>query len=307
MFAVNKPSGPTSARVVSKIKHLLNDSELVQKSRTNLPPGRNPKSRKNQLKVGHGGTLDPLAEGVMIIGVGAGTKKLTHYLTGCSKVYEAEAVFGLSTDSFDSTGKAVSYAPTSHLTVSAVKEAIAKHFTGEISQVPPVYSALKFNGMPLYDYARQGKTLPSPIKAREAFVQSFEVLDDEFKSWDRTEHGLEFVDAEAHALIQKSYSSTPPVEPNTTNPPAGFPSIRMRMHVGSGTYVRSLIHDLGAALGSAAYMTKLKRVGQGPFSLIETDESHLPVMEIDELVSTNEQEWVPKIQKIMLKERQLSK
>ena len=113
------------------------------------------KQRKRQqepkVKLGHGGTLDPLATGVLIVGVGSGTKALNQFLA-CTKTYETVVLFGAATDSYDVTGKVVAKAPFAHLTRTKVEEALAQ-FKGKIRQRPPIFSALKVKGKPLYEYA----------------------------------------------------------------------------------------------------------------------------------------------------------
>ena len=131
--------------------------------------------RNLQVKLGHGGTLDPLATGVLILGLGAATKELPSFLK-CSKTYETTILFGASTDSYDSTGKILAKAPFSHITKFKVEEALGK-FRGQISQRPPIFSALKMDGKKLYEYARAGKELPKEIEERSMTVSSIEVMD----------------------------------------------------------------------------------------------------------------------------------
>ena len=119
--------------------------------------------------MGHGGTLDPMATGVLILGVGSGTKQLQHYMTECTKTYEAVVLFGAATDSYDTEGKIVGRKPLEHITKDMVEEALAK-FRGKGMQKPHIFSALRVEGKRMYEYAREGKELPVEIKERPVEV-----------------------------------------------------------------------------------------------------------------------------------------
>ena len=125
--------------------------------------------------MGHGGTLDPMATGVLIIGVGAGTKRLSDFLS-CTKTYDTTVLFGKSSDTYDIAGKNVAEAPYEHITRGLVEEKLGL-FRGKIQQVPPIYSALKIDGMKAYEYARSGKELPRDLQSREMEVTQCELLD----------------------------------------------------------------------------------------------------------------------------------
>lgn len=147
---VNKPTGWTSHDVVAKLRGLLGG-----------------------VKVGHGGTLDPTATGVLPILIGRATR-IAEYLLEWDKEYHAVMRLGESTDTQDATGTVLSRRPIDHLTPEALREAAAR-FCGRITQVPPMYSAVKIGGMPLYKAARAGKTVErSP---REAMIYELEILD----------------------------------------------------------------------------------------------------------------------------------
>lgn len=152
VVAVFKPIGWTSADVTNKLKHILIAGE---KERLIASGQLAPNTKyKSKIKIGHGGTLDPMAEGVLVIGVGSGTKLLEGYLSG-SKGYEATALLGEERDTQDASGNVTETKDCSHITYESLKNAIGK-FQGEISQVPPMYSALKHKGQRLYDLARKG-------------------------------------------------------------------------------------------------------------------------------------------------------
>lgn len=131
-------------------------------------------------KVGHTGTLDPMATGVLVISIGKGTKT-SDYILSSDKVYEAKIKLGVLTDSYDITGKILEEEDV-NFTEEEIKDALIK-LTGKISQRPPIYSALKVKGKKLYEYAREGKDVE--IKKRDVEIYKIELLDfngkDEFK------------------------------------------------------------------------------------------------------------------------------
>lgn len=146
-----------------------------------------------EVKIGHGGTLDPMATGVLIVGVGKGTKHLQSFLE-CSKAYEATVLFGAETDTYDILGKVLARAPYEHITEEVVRDAL-KDFRGKIMQMPPIYSALRIQGKRLYEYAREGKELPMLIKERPVEVQELEIVKwmgaDHAYKWPKEECGPE--------------------------------------------------------------------------------------------------------------------
>lgn len=160
LIAVYKPQGWTSSDVVGKVRNILRNGAKKKANRQG----------KVKIKVGHGGTLDPLAEGVLVLGVGEGTKMLQAYLTG-AKSYYAEAKLGSETDTLDSTGTVTSIEEWSHVTRADLDNAL-EHFRGNISQVPPMYSALKRDGKKLYELARKG--IEVEREAREITIYELE-------------------------------------------------------------------------------------------------------------------------------------
>jgi len=158
LLIVDKPSGPTSFAVVKRVRALLG---------------------RRREKVGHGGTLDPFASGVLPICVGEGTKIL-QFLLDADKSYEAVVRFGVETDTLDVTGQILAQRPVGDLSAAAIADALAS-FRGPIAQVPPMYSALKRDGRPLYSYARAGETVERA--ARSVTIHALEML--AFESPDR--------------------------------------------------------------------------------------------------------------------------
>jgi tRNA pseudouridine55 synthase len=129
----------------------------------------------NVFKIGHGGTLDPLATGVLVIAIGRGTKTLQSFLGG-TKTYETVVLFGKSTDTYDIAGSIVADGPRKHVTKELVEKQMIQ-FRGKIKQVPPIYSALKIDGMKAYDYARTGKPMPRQLDSRDMTVDECVMLE----------------------------------------------------------------------------------------------------------------------------------
>ncbi|MCJ1314670.1 hypothetical protein MMC25_008352, partial [Agyrium rufum] len=180
---ITKPHSLTSAQVVRDIQTAFNSSRLyapwlatekASRDKLNSFQRRRRRDKRLDVKVGHGGTLDPLATGVLIIGVGKGTKNLSSFLN-CTKTYETVLLFGGATDTYDILGKTVKRAPYGHVTQHLV-DAHLPAFRGHIMQRPPIYSALRIQGKRLYEYAREGKELPIEIQERSVRVDGLEIV-----------------------------------------------------------------------------------------------------------------------------------
>lgn len=186
VFAINKPPCISSAQVIRNLQHVFNPSSLfapwieaeraARKAEEARQRGRNRrKDKRIQVKIGHGGTLDPLATGVLIMGIGSGTKQLGSFLE-CTKTYEATVLFGAATDTYDVLGKVLRRAPHEHVTRRRVEEALEK-FRGKIMQRPPIYSALRVQGKRLYEYAREGTQVPTEIQERPVEVKKLGIIE----------------------------------------------------------------------------------------------------------------------------------
>lgn len=219
--------------------------------------------------MGHGGTLDPLAAGVLIVGIGRGTKQLQKYLA-CTKSYETTVLFGASTDTYDCTGTIAERAHCAHITKTLVETKL-EQFRGSISQVPPLYSALKINGKKACEYARNGQELPRQLESREMQVDECTLLD----WYEPGKHDFCYPgDAE----------------------PAAAPAARIRLTVCSGFYVRSFAHDLGIACQSRSHMSTLLRTRQAVYTTSDPPESSelfTAVTYAD--LDAGEEKWGPKI------------
>ncbi|KFH46655.1 tRNA pseudouridine synthase-like protein [Hapsidospora chrysogenum ATCC 11550] len=182
--AINKPRGMSSAQVIRETQLAFNpspifrpliDAELRKLKQSGQKVRNKLVKRANQVKIGHGGTLDPLATGVLILGIGSATKALPQFLD-CVKTYDATILFGASTDTYDRAGRVLTRRPYDHITREKV-EAALEGFRGKQNQIPPLYSALKMDGKPLYEYAREGKPIPREISSREVEVKEIELLE----------------------------------------------------------------------------------------------------------------------------------
>ncbi|KAI9794748.1 MAG: hypothetical protein M1835_006379 [Candelina submexicana] len=201
VFAINKPPSISSAQVLRDLQTHFTPSALfnpwvsAEQARRDQESHNQRKRRRDkkppQVKIGHGGTLDPLATGVLIAGIGKGTKHLQSFLE-CTKSYEAVVLFGAATDTYDRLGKLLAKAPYAHITKELVEETLGK-FRGKIMQRPPLFSALRVQGKKLYEYAREGKEVPVEIQERPV-----EVLDLELVEWMQGgEHGYQWPEEEA--------------------------------------------------------------------------------------------------------------
>jgi tRNA pseudouridine55 synthase len=197
VILINKPLHWTSADVVKKIRNLL------------------------KVKVGHAGTLDPLATGLLILCTGKFTKRISEYMNR-EKEYTGSFTLGATTASYDLESE-----PENIKDFSGVRDAqlqqTARLFTGEIMQTPPAYSAIKKDGKRAYDLARQGR--PVNLDPRKIMISAFE---------------MRF---------------------------AQLPVVDFRVVCSTGTYIRSLAHDVGSVLGCGAYLSRLCRTRIGEFTL----------------------------------------
>lgn len=180
VFGIHKPQWASSAGVLRDLQTEFAKSDLFQpwleSTRRQMLVSGSKKKHIDQLKVklGHGGTLDPMATGVLIVGMGRGTKELGKFLE-CTKSYECVVLFGAATDSYDAVGKIVSKADFAHVTRELVEEKL-NDFRGDIMQKPSVFSALKVDGKKMYEYAREGRDIPA-VAARPVTVEKLELVE----------------------------------------------------------------------------------------------------------------------------------
>lgn len=177
-------------------------------------------------KAGHSGSLDPLATGVLPLCFGEATK-VSHYLLDADKTYIAKCILGSVTTTGDADGEVIATKPVAILNKQQLLKLLSA-FTGIQQQTPPMYSALKHNGRPLYEYARKGIEIER--KSRQITIFDIKLLNYSF------------------ATVKESF-------------------IEIQVHCSKGTYIRTLCEDIGQTLGCGAYISALRRIQSGPFSL----------------------------------------
>jgi tRNA pseudouridine55 synthase len=198
IILIDKPEDITSYDVIRKLKKVFKTG-----------------------KIGHAGTLDPFATGLLVVAIGKATRIL-EYLSSKDKAYEFELRLGIKTDSFDITGKVIEENDFSYITKEKLEE-VLDEFKGEILQVPPIFSAKKIKGERLYEKARRGEIInipPSKVKIHEIRLLDFKP-----------------------------------------------PDAKIMAKVSKGTYIRSLVQDIGLKLGCGATTTKLRRIEVGKFNV----------------------------------------
>jgi len=199
---INKPVGPTSHTIVNKLRHITGIK-----------------------KIGHAGTLDPFADGLLILAIGRETTKKISQFVKLDKEYIADLILGGATNTYDNEGEII---PNTSGKIPTEKEIldVLTNFTGKQEQIPPMFSAKKVQGQKLYELARKGieiERLACPI--------------------------------EIFSIALNSYS---------------YPQLQITVHCSSGTYIRSLGHDVGQSLGCGAYLNGLKRSKIGKFDIKES-------------------------------------
>jgi tRNA pseudouridine55 synthase len=240
---LDKPLGLGSTQGVSAVKRALRSGGY------------------GKAKVGHGGTLDPLATGVLPVAIGEATK-LAGRMLDSDKVYEFTIGFGVETDTLDGEGKAIA---TSEVRPTLADiEAVLPRFTGPIEQVPPAYSALKVDGERAYDLARAGEQVV--LATRAVTVHSLKSSPgrggEPAAPADGGGGSPPTESVEASPLHHSLAASGPP-------PRAGeeLQEATLVAHVSKGTYIRSLARDMAHALGTVGSVTYLRRIKAGPFDL----------------------------------------
>ena len=242
---------------------------------------RNNLSRRlglKRLKVGHAGTLDPLASGVMILCTGKCTKLIDQLQAG-TKEYVATLRLGCTTPSFDAEHPIDAIYPTSHITQAAVEEALSR-FRGSIWQVPPVYSACKVEGRRAFDYIRQGEEVE--LKAKELVIDELELLDLHLPEQGLVSpHADEVAKMAREDIHIKDYGrdkETYEIAEATNIVTDHLSYLQIRVVCSKGTYIRALARDIGQALGSGAYLIGLRRTRVGNIRV----EDCLPVENIEQ-------------------------
>ena len=224
-------------------------------------------------KVGHSGTLDPLATGVMVVGVGKVTR-LLGFLKDLPKRYVAEVVFGVETNTLDADGEVTATHDMSGVTLEDISE-VAKGFVGEIEQIPPMVSAVRVGGKRLHEWAREGREVERP--PRQVQVHSIEVEAEASGSVAMAggysaasgEVGEGIVEVSGPVAMAGGYSAASGEVGEGRTVEASGPIARLDVRCGSGTYIRTLAADIGTALGGGAHVATLRRLAVGSFVIEE--------------------------------------
>lgn len=212
VLLVDKPLTWTSFQAVNKLRWAIRQAYSIKK-----------------IKVGHAGTLDPLATGLLIICTGKMTKQINTF-QGQEKEYTGTFVLGGTTPSYDLETEIDQTFPTEHINEDLIHKT-TEQFTGVIEQFPPIFSALKKDGKRLYEFARAGEKVE--IKSRQVEITEFEIT----------------------AINTSTTLSTGTLE------------LKFRVVCSKGTYIRSLAHDFGKALNSGAHLSELRRTRIGDFTV----------------------------------------
>jgi len=205
---IDKPEGLTSHDVVNRVRRITGEK-----------------------RVGHAGTLDPFATGLLVVGVGRMATKEMQKLVGLDKRYEAEFLLGAESDTDDRTGTITPILPPSEKELEKITiENTLTSFVGTIEQMPPTYSAIKIGGKKMYEAAREGK----PLEAKPRTVTIYAI---------------------SNVVVSPSSNHLTPVS--------------LSIHCSTGTYIRSIARDLGRMLKTGGYVQELRRTSIGPFTIQE--------------------------------------
>ena len=262
IIPIDKPRQWTSFQTVNKVKAAIRNTYGLKK-----------------FKIGHAGTLDPLATGLLLICVGKATKRIDELQAG-EKVYTGTMVLGATTPCYDLERAIDHYYPYEHITLALVEQA-CRQFLGDIEQVPPIFSAVKIDGQRAYRYAREaanGETPPSPT-AKTVHIEEFTITDfrpgklrmenGEWRghtpplSWHPSKEGtLPHPDNSQFSILNSQLYKHP-----QGTVPDHLPQLDFRIRCGKGTYIRSIARDLGLALDSGAFLSALRREQVGEYTL----------------------------------------
>lgn len=240
VIPMNKPYRWTSADMVRKVKFQAQKFFGLRK-----------------MKVGHAGTLDPLATGMLIVCLGKATK-ISEELQSHEKEYVATFEFGATTPSYDLEQEIDAVFPYEHITREAVEEAL-KGFLGEQEQVPPIFSAKIIGGLRAYEYARSGEE----VELRKSLINISEIELLDFREGNAVADETATEKVAASSVVRNVHNyHTASGRSDGTRPQAD-----VRIRCSKGTYIRSIARDLGLSLGSGAYLTALCRTASGNFRI----------------------------------------
>ena len=251
VIPLDKPVQWTSFQAVNKVKAIIRATYGLKK-----------------FKIGHAGTLDPLATGLILICVGKATKRIDELQTG-EKVYTGTMVLGATTPCYDLERAIDHYYPYEHITPALLDE-VRQQFIGSIQQIPPIFSAVKIGGQRAYQYAREatdGQATPSPTP-KTVHIEEFEIT--AFRQGKlRMENGELRIENGLPQPNQLQFPQHHLYDHPLGSVPEHLPQIDFRIRCGKGTYIRSIARDLGLALDSGAFLSSLRREQVGAYSLTD--------------------------------------
>jgi len=250
LLLIDKEPGMTSHDAVQKVRRIL-----------------------RQKRVGHTGTLDPDATGLLVLTLGKATR-LTRFFIQAPKVYEGTVRFGIATDTYDASGEVLATRPVVGLTAAGVRGAMAE-LEGTYEQTPPPSCAKKIHGVKYYELARRGEEVP--LEPKEVTVYGFEMLPE-----------APAINGGGNGHGPDGGGQAPPVRPDRSVDD----SIPFRLSCSSGTYARSLAHELGEKVGTGGHLSSLRRLQVGGFHI----DRALTVEELARRVGAGEpvgDAWIP--------------
>lgn len=254
VIPIDKPRQWTSFQTVNKIKATIRNHFGLKK-----------------FKIGHAGTLDPLATGLLLVCVGHATKEIEQLQAG-EKVYTGTMVLGATTPCYDLEQPIDHYYPYDHITPTLLETA-RQQFVGDIKQIPPIFSAVKIDGHRAYEYARADNQEVKP-EAKQVHIAEFEIT--AFHPGNTTETSSPSSSSSPTSSTSTSSTSSSTSPANSTlhryqNPietiPDHLPQLDFHIRCGKGTYIRSIARDMGVALQSGAFLSSLRREAVGSYTV----------------------------------------
>lgn len=234
VLPIDKPYQWTSFQAVNKVKATIRRLYDLKK-----------------FKIGHAGTLDPLATGLLLVCVGKATKDIERLQAG-EKVYCGTMVFGATTPCYDLERAVDKRYPSEHITMGLLEEA-KRQFVGDVMQVPPMFSAVKIAGQRAYTYARQDDP-EAVIAPKRVHIEEFELSNFRYSEEPAAAEPIEAAD---HHLYDHPQGIVP----------GGLPMVDFRIRCGKGTYIRSIARDMGLAVDSGAFLSALRRERVGEYAV----------------------------------------
>lgn len=247
VIPIDKPRQWTSFQTVNKIKATIRNHFGLKK-----------------FKIGHAGTLDPLATGLLLVCVGRATKEIEQLQAG-EKVYTGTMVLGATTPCYDLEQPIDHYYPYDHITPTLLETA-RQQFVGDIKQIPPIFSAVKIDGHRAYEYARADDPTAQP-EAKTVHIEAFDIT--AFRPGKEKPDLSDMSDHKSQlSTLNAQLSKAPHLYNNPIETiPDHLPQLDFHIRCGKGTYIRSIARDMGVALQSGAFLSSLRREAIGSYTV----------------------------------------